>query len=112
MGLSDRYIKDLTLAWNATMGAVETMMLANKGYTWSLMDNENNANASPLMLKGGKGLVAQAECVEQLTAACSKTSTFQTRSKLFGVAFNSSSLKLTHLEQDIAFSLLARGPYP
>jgi hypothetical protein len=88
MGLTDEDIKDLTLAWNVTMGAVEEAMLARKGYTWSLMDGENNANASPLMLKGGgTTLVDQAECVVQLTEACSKTprqEQFQTRSTLFG----------------------------
>jgi hypothetical protein len=44
------------------MGAVERATLAKGGYTWSLMDGENNANASPRMLasKGSRGEASSA----------------------------------------------------
>jgi hypothetical protein len=50
MGLSDDDIEEITLAWNVTMGAVQRKILAEKGYTWSLIPGQANANASPHML--------------------------------------------------------------
>ena len=49
-GLSDEDIRDITLAWNDTMGKVQEAILKYGGYTWSLMANQGNANASPMMI--------------------------------------------------------------
>lgn len=111
MGLTDRDIKDITIAWNNTMGMVERATLEKGGYTWSLMRGENNANASPQMLANKASVGHRLRCAAQLKEACMATSIFQTTANLFGVTFNSSTLELTQLEQDVAFFLLARGEY-
>ena len=51
MGLSDGDIAELTTAWAETMGAVQQKILDAKAYTWSLIPGEENANASPKMMK-------------------------------------------------------------
>ena len=51
MGLSDSDIAELTTAWAETMGAVQQKILDAKAYTWSLIPGEENANASPKMMK-------------------------------------------------------------
>ena len=40
MGLSDDEIREITLGWNATMGAVQRAILDARGYTWSLMHGQ------------------------------------------------------------------------
>jgi hypothetical protein len=59
MGLSDEDVRDLTLAWNETMGAVQESILAKGAYTWSLMFGQGNANAAPQT-------VDKVTCVEKL----------------------------------------------
>jgi len=102
MGLSDEDVKDITLAWNSTMTAVEEAILKHGGYTWWLMEGQVNANAMPVLLKSST-------CTSQLRDACSAGSSWQTLPKLFGLTVNSSAP--VQLEQDMAFFLLARGPY-
>lgn len=102
MGLSDVDIRDITLAWNETMSAVEDAILEHQGYTWWLMDGQTNANAMPILLE-------RSTCAQQLKEACSATSAWQHAPKLFGLTVNSTAP--LQLEQDIAFFLLARGPY-
>ena len=104
MGLTDEDVRDLTLGWNATMTAVQKAILAANGYTWSLMKGQENANAEPTLLN-------RTLCTSQLRAACQPSSFFQTEANLFGLTFNQSTLALLQLQQDIAFFLLARGPY-
>lgn len=70
MGLSDEDIKDLTIAWEHTMGLVQQTILDNGSYTWSLMQNEGNANASPFLL-------TQDSCAGTLREACKKDSDWQ-----------------------------------
>jgi hypothetical protein len=104
MGLSDDEIKAITLEWNRTMGAVQAAILAAKGYTWSLMLGQQNANASPRQL-------TRATCTEQLRKACDADSDWQKHALLFGLSINSSTTTPAQVRQDVAFFLLARGPY-
>lgn len=103
MGLSDDDIRDITVAWNTTMQAVQAGILAKGGYTWSLIKNQQNANASPTKLE-------KAECAYQLKEACSPASQWQQFPMLFGVTV-ANSTNLVQFEQDLAFFLLARGNY-
>eukprot|EP00471_Norrisiella_sphaerica_P000396 CAMPEP_0184488090 /NCGR_PEP_ID=MMETSP0113_2-20130426/10521_1 /TAXON_ID=91329 /ORGANISM="Norrisiella sphaerica, Strain BC52" /LENGTH=420 /DNA_ID=CAMNT_0026870567 /DNA_START=299 /DNA_END=1561 /DNA_ORIENTATION=- len=102
MGLSDEDVRDLTLAWNKTMEAAQRAILKSQGYTWSLIKNQENANASPEELKADS-------CFEQLREACNATSKWQNHPMLFGVQHNGSNM--TQFNQDLAFFLLARGKY-
>lgn len=102
MGLSDEDIRDITLAWNETMTAVEKAVLEAEGYTWWLMAGQANANAMPSLLK-------HATCAAQLREACAESSEWQKYPKLFGLTVNGSAP--AQLEQDVAFFLLARGEY-
>jgi len=108
MGLSDADVKDVTLAWNVTMEAVQRKILKNDGYTWTLMEGQQNANAAPL-------LVSKTTCVEKLRSACpvasSTPSSFQTRANLFGVTLPGKNGTFPQLMQDVAFFLIARGPF-
>lgn len=103
MGLTDEDIRDITIAWNFTMGAVQRSILEQKGYTWSLMNGQKLANAMPILLQ-------KDTCAAQLRAACLETSVFQTTANLFGVV-PTNGTQLEQLGQDIAFFLLARGAY-
>ena len=102
MGLSDEDIKDITVAWMENMGAIQQAILDKGAYTWSLMKNQGYANASPQQ-------VTHKSCSTMLRTACVADSDWQTKSNLFGltVADNAPS----QLEEDVAFFLLARGPY-
>jgi hypothetical protein len=102
MGLSDADIKDLTLAWAETMGAVQKGILDKGGYTWSLIPGQENANASPIMM-------SNKTCAAQLREACTETSRWTKFATLFGLT--AAGTELVQLEQDIAFFLLARGPF-
>lgn len=104
MGLTDEEIRDITLAWNETVSAMEEAILKKGGYTWWLMAGQSNAGASP------DGL-AKASCAAQLRAACKSDSEWQMLPKLFGLTINSTVTAPSQLEQDVAFFLLARGPY-
>ena len=39
-GLSDVAIKEITIAWNDTMGALQSAFLEHGGYTWSLINGQ------------------------------------------------------------------------
>ena len=84
------------------MTAIEEAILHHHGYTWWLMDGQKNANAMPVLLK-------HSTCAQQLEEACSATSIWQRLPKLFGLTVNATSP--LQLDQDMAFFLLARGPY-
>ena len=105
MGLTDEAIKDITLAWNITMGAVQAKILKEKGYTWSLIPGQENANASPIMMKNST-------CAAMLRAICTdgKAGRWQKYSTLFGLTTGPNQT-LPQLEQDIAFFSIARGPF-
>lgn len=103
MGLSDDDIKDLTLAWQETMGLVQQAILDNGGYTWSLIDGQGNANASPHLLTTDS-------CIADLREACSVDSVWQKNSKLFGLTVGENNTN-PQLVEDVAFFLLARGDY-
>ena len=102
MGLSDEDIRDLYNAWDKNMGEIQQAILDAGGYTWSLMDGQNNANASPFLLTGDN-------CASSLRAACSSGSDWQTKAKLFGLTVEDN--EPSQLDQDVAFFLLARGDY-
>ena len=103
MGLSDEAIRDITVEWNMTMGAVQTEVLRRGGYTWSLMEGQQNANAMPRLLK-------RETCAAQLAAACTKGSDWQRHAILFGLTVTNAT-RMAQLQQDVAFFQLARGPY-
>jgi hypothetical protein len=106
MGLTDQDIKDITLGWNQTMGAVQQAILKAKGYTWSLMYGQDNANASPTLLK-------KETCSKQLRESCDQgkdVQVWQDNAHLVGLTIvNGTSFQ--QLQQDVAFFLLVRGPY-
>jgi hypothetical protein len=106
MGLSDDDVADLTTAWNATMGAVQQYILDHGGYTWSLIPGEANANAQPLLMN-------RSTCASTLREACRPGSRWQQLSTLFGLSHTKgwTSTTLAQLDQDLAYFLLARGPY-
>ena len=80
---------------------LEAILKAN-GYTWSLMLGQGNANAMPSLLK-------RATCVAQMREAGHPDSSWQKYARLFRVSTNATVL--TQFKQDLAFFLLARGPY-
>jgi len=104
MSLTDQDIRDMTVQWNETMSAVERAILQHGGYTWSLIPGQEYANAWPTFLKANA-----TQCAESLRQACSPDSVWQRFPVLFGFSVNGTVL--TQLEQDLAFFLLARGPY-
>jgi len=106
MGLSDEDVRDLTMAWNLTMGLVQEAILKNKGYTWSLLWGQGNANASPLLLH-------QNTCTQQLRDACrggKDNDVWQTNGHLVGLNVVNGT-QYVQLNQDVAFFQLVRGPY-
>jgi hypothetical protein len=102
MDLSNEDIRDITLEWNKTMMEVQEALLNHEAYTWSLMFRQENANASPFLLKAS-------ECVRALKEACSQTSIWQRLPIIFGFTVNGTVF--TQLSQDLAFFLLVRGPF-
>lgn len=110
MGLSDEDIRDITLGWNETMTAIEKKLLDENAYSWWLMDHQANANAYPHLLNSNA-----TKCLKQLREACrwpwQSSSPWQQRPQLFGLTINGTEHAPQQLEQDVAFFLLARGPY-
>lgn len=104
MGLSDEDIRDITIEWNRTMAEVQRAVLEHNAYTWSLIPGQENANAMPFLLSSN-----EAQCKEALQEACSSSSIWKKLPLLFG--FSTNGTTLTQLHQDLAFFLLARGPY-
>jgi len=102
MGLSDEDIKDLAIAWDENMEAIQKAILDKGGYTWSLIHGQSNANASPQLL-------SQDMCADLLRTACVVDSEWQVSSKLFGLTIVDN--EPSQVEEDVAFFLLARGPY-
>jgi hypothetical protein len=101
-GLSDDAIALLTLEWNRTMSAFQASVLAAGAYTWSLIPGQENANASPDLLHASS-------CAAAARARCGAAAPTQSQSWLFGLTHNGSAP--AQVEQDVAFFLLARGPY-
>jgi hypothetical protein len=108
MGLTDVDIRDITVEWSTTMTVVQQSLLRHGAYTWSLFPGQENANASPILLTPDS-------CLELLRTACHENSPWQRVPLLFGFSVVSSNngtvLRLSQLDQDLAFFLLARGPY-
>ncbi len=115
MGLTDRDVSDLTLAWNETMKAVEVALLDHGAYTWWLMAGQQNADAWPYVLPGSwsssmaSETIRREECIKILEEACTIDSPWQRLPKLFG--FQVGNHTLTRLYLDLTFFLLVRGPY-
>lgn len=102
-GLDDDQVRQLTLAWNETMGAAQQAILDAGAYTWSLIDGQENANAAPALLD-------KLTCRDQLQDACAGQATaWQLFPHLFGLAVDGN--ELLQPDQDVAFFLLARGDY-
>ena len=102
MGLGDEDIQQLTLGWNATMGEVQGD--PEGGRLHMVPDaRQQNANAMPTLLK-------RSTCKAQLRAACAHGSSWQSHARLFGLTIENGT-QFAQLEQDIAFFLIARGPY-
>jgi len=102
MGLSDDDVKEITMAWNVTMAAVQQKMLDTKAYTWSLIQGQENANAAPLKLD-------QQGCYSALTDATKADSDWQMFPQIFGFTVNGTTLP--QFKQDLAYFLIARGDY-
>eukprot|EP01059_Diplonema_ambulator_P022936 TRINITY_DN382_c0_g2_i2.p1 TRINITY_DN382_c0_g2~~TRINITY_DN382_c0_g2_i2.p1 ORF type:complete len:427 (+),score=177.41 TRINITY_DN382_c0_g2_i2:99-1379(+) len=103
MGLSDEDIKEITEAWLQTMTAAQSAIIAAKGYTWSLIPGQENANASPVMLQAKT-------CAAQMREYIS-TNRWQNLPLIFGLNMGTQPNLLPQLQQDIAAFLLMRGPY-
>ena len=103
MGLSDEDIRDITVEWNKTMTAIHRALLENEAYTWSLIPGQENADASPVLLQPGT-------CATLLRSACQIDAPWQQLPFLFGFTVTNRTV-LSQLDQDLAFFLLARGPY-
>lgn len=103
--LSDADIRDMTLAWNETMTAIETAILRRGGYTWWLMDGQENANASPKMLSTNAS-----QCISTMRAACAQGALTHERPTLFGLSVVNQTV-LANPMYDLAYFLLARGDY-
>uniref|UniRef100_A0A7S1VD97 Uncharacterized protein n=1 Tax=Grammatophora oceanica TaxID=210454 RepID=A0A7S1VD97_9STRA len=109
MGLTDLDIMAMTMEWNKTMTAIHQALLKRNAYTWSLMYNQENANAEPHLL-------TRDSCAVDLRDACRKDSIWQRHAMLFGFTatehdWTSEHQPLAQLSQDLAFFLLVRGPY-
>ena len=106
MGLTDEDVRDITLGWNETMRAIERAVLGAGGYTWWLMWGQVNANASPQIL-------SREDCASQLRRLCDQGGDggdpTPSPPALFGVTVNGT--EMSHLDLDVAFFLLVRGPY-
>ena len=106
MGLTDEDVRDLTVAWNVTMGEVQRSIILAKGYTWSLMDGQENANAHPTLLK-------QSTCIQQLRSACAggaNEKKWQSNAHLVGLNVVNGT-QFLQLTQDVAFFQLVRGDF-
>jgi hypothetical protein len=105
MGLSDADIADITLEWNKTMEEVQRAILNHKAYTWSLIPGQANANAYPTFLSSNRE-----QCIADCRKACMAKSIWQQYPVLFGFTVTNATI-LSQFDQDLAFFLLARGPY-
>ena len=105
-GLSDEDIRDMTIAWNATMHAVERAILQRGGYSWWLMKNQQNANAMPIMLSATNAT----ECTRVMRDACTIGASTHEQPTLYGMSVKNGTI-LARPVFDLAFFLLARGPY-
>lgn len=120
-GLTDDDIYHLTLEWRQTMAHVEEALLQHGAYAWSMMHGQQIANAWPEFLTAPR-------CAAALRDACQPDSYWQVATVLFGFTVQQSSpqprsngtapsptppipIPLPQLPQDLAFFLLARGPY-
>eukprot|EP01103_Thecamoeba_quadrilineata_P004919 TRINITY_DN14791_c0_g1_i1.p1 TRINITY_DN14791_c0_g1~~TRINITY_DN14791_c0_g1_i1.p1 ORF type:complete len:454 (+),score=61.54 TRINITY_DN14791_c0_g1_i1:37-1398(+) len=105
MGLSDEDIADITEGWLYNMKQVQSAILSAKGYTWSLMPYQANANAQPLVLN-------QSICHSVLNFACQVPNPFEDAPLLSGITLNTSSDSnlFPFLVQQVAGFLLMRGP--
>eukprot|EP00122_Pirum_gemmata_P006129 Pgem_evm1s5597 len=86
------------------MGLMQREVLKHGGYTWSLISHQVNANAHPEIFNS----THPRACISQLKKACREDSPYQ-QPYLFGLQVNNSHL--INLKNDLAFFLLARGPY-
>ena len=106
-------VRDLTWEWNRTMTAVQTALLRRKAYTWSLIPGQENANAMPHLLTSNHcaSLLRQYACIrdDEDEDDASNSPFWQRLPLLFG--FTTNGTALIQLDQDMAFFLLARGPY-
>lgn len=85
MGLSDEGVRQLTLEWNRTMGEAQEAILRARGYTWSLMLGQANANAMPRLL-------TRQTCSSALRQACAAESDWQKQPVLFGLTTNGTQI--------------------
>eukprot|EP01064_Diplonema_japonicum_P020338 TRINITY_DN295_c1_g1_i1.p1 TRINITY_DN295_c1_g1~~TRINITY_DN295_c1_g1_i1.p1 ORF type:complete len:427 (+),score=126.79 TRINITY_DN295_c1_g1_i1:46-1326(+) len=103
MGLSDQDIKEITEGWLETMTAAQNAMLAAKGFTWSLIPGQANANASPVK-------ISNSSCSSMMRGVI-QDQKWQELPLIFGLDMGTSPNLLPQLTQDIAAFLLMRGPY-
>eukprot|EP01060_Flectonema_neradi_P038414 TRINITY_DN8043_c0_g2_i1.p1 TRINITY_DN8043_c0_g2~~TRINITY_DN8043_c0_g2_i1.p1 ORF type:complete len:439 (+),score=113.64 TRINITY_DN8043_c0_g2_i1:63-1319(+) len=103
MGLSDQDILDITNEWLTTFTAVQEAILEHKAYTWSIIPNQQNANAMP-------ELIAKDTCAKMIRGAIS-TNKYENMPLLFGITANTTTGVFAAIKQEVAAFQLMRGPY-
>ena len=80
-------IYEMTLEWHKTLSAMEQAIWQHNAYAWSMMCQQDLANAAPLLLKNET-------CTQLLEDACgdnAATSFWQTSTVLFGLTVSNST---------------------
>jgi len=116
MKLADADVRDITVEYNKTMTAIHRALLNHKAYTWSLIPDQENANAMPVLLTQPQcaHLLRENACTNEDGDGSKDTAPlWQRLPLLFGFTVGSvnGTAALTQLEVDLAFFLLARGPF-
>lgn len=104
MGLSNHSVSDITQGWLHNMERVQEAILSAKGYTWSLIPGQANANAQPV-------IVNATNCAATLRNATLAPEVYQSAPLIAGLSYNSTTSAFPWLSQQLAAFLLMRGPY-
>eukprot|EP01119_Soliformovum_irregulare_P015421 TRINITY_DN433_c0_g1_i3.p1 TRINITY_DN433_c0_g1~~TRINITY_DN433_c0_g1_i3.p1 ORF type:complete len:443 (-),score=85.63 TRINITY_DN433_c0_g1_i3:44-1180(-) len=104
MGLSDEDIAAITRGWLFNMKRVQEAIVKAKGYTWSLMQYQQNANANPVVINNST------QCVASLTSACAPGigNPYWQAPLLMGMTYNGTDWPT--IREQVAAFLLMRGP--
>jgi len=104
MGLSDQDVAAITKGWLYNMEIVQQEILKARGYTWSLIPGQDNANAQPI-------LVNATNCKSYMQTACVKNNGYLLAPLLSGLSYNTTLNEFPFLHQQVASFLLMRGPH-
>lgn len=103
MGLTNEDIVDILNGWLHNMEVVQEAILNAGGYTWSLIPNQDNANAMPNLITNST------LCITNMQTACNVSNPYLTAPLLAGLTYNSTLGDFPYLEQQVAAFLLMRG---